>query len=96
MSYDLSVVLLHLRALRKIPVVEIIAESLMIIKFNFVLIPTISLVTVCVCVCVKTSGFLYNCFSDQGNDQYWKKISSDFSSVILSVAIVYGCGDNHM
>lgn len=50
----------------------------------------------CVCACVKTTVLFYNCFSDEENDQYRKKSSSDFSSVVLSVATVYGCSDNHM
>lgn len=50
----------------------------------------------CECLCVKTTVLFNNCFSDWGKDQYRKNFGSDFSLVIVSVAIVYGCVDNYM
>lgn len=52
-----------------------------------------------VCLCVKTAELFNNCFCDWGKDQYrsiQKNFCSDFSSVIISIVVVYGCVDNYM
>lgn len=48
------------------------------------------------CSTTRTTVLFYSCFSDQGNDQYMEKSCSDFMSGGLSVAVGYGCDDNHV